>query len=1239
MPPNNFEKNKNSKPQGEDWEEDRKSYSEKKNEPDKKAYKAARSNKRNSSESDGQASSSQAAPTERYPNQHKIEELEDKMLEIPISKETNEFDPLEGLQEMRTLTDAVVAHATEKTPKKGEKPAGQEAIDLQRMAAELEAMIEQQEETKRADTEADNNPVEPSIDTADSSQEGEPVLSTEESEEAEQVKVEAGESEEVVEGTVKKEGIDKTEYFRFKQEFKAAEKEYYAAISEEYKARGVARGLFNKATGSRTEHQADIIQKTEAVQKTKDAFIAANRAYHTYSKESGIHDELKKKLQDRKLANATTIARNKIKVRLAAERGVTPDKIDNDEIDDSELEINPSAREEVSVKLPIAKRHLHNYGEKRNQLQTLQLPQKLAQLKNNVLEKISSSSTTAKAVGRLFTSGVDLAKRKIKENPKSAMALGGVTAVAAAGIGVFNAPAMAVGITAGLISRFVTQKGFVERYEDENESAANSTADQIEQGGEIDFDKLDAEYAPTAKSVYKARRTANAISIAAGAIAGGGTRVYGEDIVDFVSDFFSKDNADTPDYTSRKAPIKPLPPLKLEVDAESLGVSLEAPAAIGEADENIAKAQAEVDAPREEIHRGALENAEVATPSSVASESLSVRETISESMQSAFEKVPAMEQVIDGDTVSQMLETRLKELVAEGLVLPEGLNMYNTFPEFFNRGAENPGFTPQEWEALGVKSTNPSLIFPKEEIDMNAVVARMLEIHLDKNPGLTLVTPETVLGTENMAMPTDASVEGVTTVGAEVVVAPERTATTDGVLADVTAANDTNVTAEAVSSGAEGPSGVVGAVDSIDVHGPPRATFNPEHFDKLLDKIGPSHDFSDDRKPSMWKHVLGIMDKMEIQMKVRYLEGLTAPGGPGEIKEFGNYAWLQHNMPEISERWAGSIFGRPDRLTPEQWVYVGVLSGNPKDLTDATLDHERFIEVLFNPDFDLANVAESADSAGLETVEVPVEPEPGPIIPNDIEAPYTESDQLRGYRKDVPDEYVREKIDKGERWYLPGSKDTDYFEFVDRPFLFGSNFQYLRVVNGVSMGQDEALALLASEAAQTAAAETSVVPTTVENADDTTWNMDAAQRGNSFEPSVMNDAIAELEREIANHGAPIEGVENIQMPVRAESMAEVTAQLAEINEKFAQAQPGEYIPNQRELAIKLWDGGTFTLETAPQSDSRAINSFRDSISAGSTMSQESDANGFVSKEVWVQPDGEILEYNSRGPGDFGFASY
>jgi hypothetical protein len=83
--------------------------------------------------------------------------------------------------------------------------------------------------------------------------------------------------------------------------------------------------------------------------------------------------------------------------------------------------------------------------------------------------------------------------------------------------------------------------------------------------------------------------------------------------------------------------------------------------------------------------------------------------------------------------LSEILDDSIKTRLEAGTFeLPEGVDekdvikhLYTTFPEFLDANTENPALSPEDWKALGISSGDPNLIYPDEEIKIDALLAKL----------------------------------------------------------------------------------------------------------------------------------------------------------------------------------------------------------------------------------------------------------------------------------------------------------------------------------------------------------------------------------------------------------------------------------------------------------------------------------------------------------------------------------
>jgi hypothetical protein len=451
-----------------------------------------------------------------------------------------------------------------------------------------------------------------------------------------------------------------------------------------------------------------------------------------------------------------------------------------------------------------------------------------------------------------------------------------------------------------------------------------------------------------------------------------------------------------------------------------------------------------IDTPTGNIGEG-LGDANVVAQSESFEDSLDIvpdaTESLKESLHSAFENVEAMHTVERGENLSSILFSHLNELVDSGLSLPEGVGedevahyMYQSFPEFTDAADISARLTPEQWMELGVSSGDPNLIYPGETIDMHALAEKMwgsnAEAALDPSLAATNTPVGNIgegLGDANVVPQAESFEDSLgegsasETDGQPVAAKPD--VATDGL--EPVVGND--IAEVAVSADAE----KLGELEDVDTISQVEGEYNPEDFSNLLETIGSTHDFSNDRNPSMWNHLLDVIEKVSIENQEKYLKGLIVDGSEPDYPH-----WLEYNMPEASGRWAPSegIDLVPDRLTPDQWKFVGVPSGDPMDLDGAVLDHGRLIEMLFNPEFEMVNVTESLLSlTGLDKIQLlelsldvsEIPPEGfshSDVLPSDVP-------QVNRIRSFIPLNYTMEEFPSGEVWTeIGGSNNVIHIE-------------------------------------------------------------------------------------------------------------------------------------------------------------------------------------------------------------------
>jgi len=330
-----------------------------------------------------------------------------------------------------------------------------------------------------------------------------------------------------------------------------------------------------------------------------------------------------------------------------------------------------------------------------------------------------------------------------------------------------------------------------------------------------------------------------------------------------------------------------------------------------------------------------------------------------EVLPNAVEKVETIHTIAGGENLSSVLLSHLNNLVDNGFMLPEGVGqddvaryMYESFPELTNAPDAVARLTPEQWMEVGISSGDPDVVSAGETINMNALAEKMLEAPVEMTPGPTPPgMQESVVSGSNPVESSDITWWGDQS---DMQMTDEATVENNaGIQPQVSDATGQEAGVPAESAGLE--SAEAAAVLEVG--------YTAGDFDNLLETIGSSHDFKDG--PTMWNHLLGIMDEMSFENKQKYFEGLVVDDALGVPVEQAHYSWLEQNMSEAAPPWMDT--SGPDRLTPEQWEYAGVPSGDPRDLTGAVLDHSKLFDVLFNKEFDVSEALnESSDAIGSE---------------------------------------------------------------------------------------------------------------------------------------------------------------------------------------------------------------------------------------------------------------------------------
>lgn len=645
------------------------------------------------------------------------------------------------------------------------------------------------------------------------------------------------------------EEIEKAEYLRLKREFKESERAYYTALEKDYADRNVLKKMFGIGRGSMSEE----------VKSAYDAFMTANKAYYNYGKTSGIYQ----KITDR--VNRT-------------------------------YEADGYAEKFISSAL-AARRHVLSPAETRLDIQSTFLPEKMRDLKNDLIGKIKMSPNVAQTLGYMTY---------------------GYTAYR-----IFNAPAALAGMAVNF--------------------AANTFADLKESVGEVgasvkmgfetvDLEVLEAEYFNDIR-IAQGLRTAGKIGAVGATMGMGGTfgsmdditakidsmedkiptvdyvnalaekLPTGEEIGDGLAKLYEQSNAfnDTVVQPEISSAIEGVKNLVAENIPERLGIDVPSTAEMNDTVNDLANDHAvgsvaeSSSTPKESV---VTEAAPFSTESMMVESTPALNEVIS--------RIELIHSVESGDTTSGILLNALKEKVESGeIILPKGVDvdhlshyMYQNFPEMTSASEVEAKLTPQEWMEVGVRSGDPSKIFSGDNIDVGALLEKLRMHPTEDMPAdLSAVTPDSIATSAvennlNATVPpiTESIPDNLPTESSSDLPNNDVVAYDDHALSQATpdsaSAPETTVQIESnpLSIGADGV--------HLDIHYPLDNRELP--INAALSQMNRSIDFDNLKLP----------------------EGVTKANLP----EF-----ISKTFPEM----VGLQTGQVPTLAPEYWKYLGISSGNP----------------------------------------------------------------------------------------------------------------------------------------------------------------------------------------------------------------------------------------------------------------------------------------------------------------------
>ena len=309
---------------------------------------------------------------------------------------------------------------------------------------------------------------------------------------------------------------DKKHNIELKREFEDREDDYNNALKADYGSRGGLRKFFG------LDRKGD----SDEVKAADKARMEASKAYYKYMQESGRYEKINQRINRDTSAGAKAKKESETVREYAEENSLEiKDLLTLDSWEDiksvaEEKSLNPftleniikiakkfdSREDERDVYLTgVVNRHMVRSAENRLEIQSKEMTSSLADLKNSLV-------------------------KLARENPKTAVALGGLLGTGLVASGILSVPTMVLGGAAGYFSRAaskkVGEKVYVNRKSEKATGAINEAGASLRDNGEVDFEALADNVYDTAKAKKDAEinndRVATAVGVG-GAVATGMT--------------------------------------------------------------------------------------------------------------------------------------------------------------------------------------------------------------------------------------------------------------------------------------------------------------------------------------------------------------------------------------------------------------------------------------------------------------------------------------------------------------------------------------------------------------------------------------------------------------------------------------------------------------------------------------------------------------------------------------------
>lgn len=520
--------------------------------------------------------------------------------------------------------------------------------------------------------------------------------------------------------------------------FKDAQREYYTALETSHKNRTLLHRLISDFKGYKeyASGQSKNADGTESLPPVNSTLSKEAREYYAklpfFNRVFGGNKEDRN--PDLEAAHAKFIAANKARHDFGLQSGAY----------DWVAKRLGRGKKDISPKSLIADRHVLKPAEKRLELQTVQLPEGLARVKDKIVATIQA-------------------------HPKKMLALTFVTS--------FLNP---LRVGTGLAANYLGSRFLVKPKEAQREAKKSEIVNTINTDSQ-NFAAQEEAYFERLNELRKAKIKSRVLTTGAVLAAGGLSHEAFADELDVtkVGDRFANGVIHGPSADASidilpetKIPVKEFTSLEINVEEptthsvvrvnplDSVGpkeaISIENPSLeVG----NIGGVKPEVAAPYTEdaIHYDHTPPAEQSAsgaynkyfaennphgPSGVEKPSLEIKELGGLNAEAGFvdklthESLLPKEinhEVARGENLSTILSNKLRALVDSGdYKLPEGMTrdeithrMYQTFPEMTKATHSIPKLSHDQWVELGVKSGNPNLIHPGETINVQRLVEIM----------------------------------------------------------------------------------------------------------------------------------------------------------------------------------------------------------------------------------------------------------------------------------------------------------------------------------------------------------------------------------------------------------------------------------------------------------------------------------------------------------------------------------